>query len=131
MSTIEEVWRGLLVAGANLNPLIGSRVYPDALPEGVTVPAATFIVVSDVPVTAHDGDDGLSLAVIQTDFWSVSRLECATLRAAARADLNGYNGTGSGLELTAVLTGSSPDYNPDLTLKRAITEWRVQYRTAV
>lgn len=131
MATIEEAWKALLVAGANLNVIIGSRVYADALPEGVTVPAATFLIVSDIPVTAHDGDSGLSTAIVQTDFWSTSRLECASMRAAARADLNGYDGTASGLRITAVLTGSSPDYNPDLTLKRAITEWRVQYRTAV
>ena len=131
MATIEEAWKALLVAGANLNVIIGSRVYADALPKGVTVPAATFLIVSDIPVTAHDGDSGLSTAIVQTDFWSTSRLECASMRAAARADLNGYDGTASGLQVTAVLTGSSPDYNPDLTLKRAITEWRVQYRTAV
>ena len=89
MATIEEAWKALLAAGANLNVIIGSRVCADALPEGVTVPAATFLIVGDIPVTAHDGDSGLSTAIVQTDFWSTSRLECASMRAAARADLNG------------------------------------------
>lgn len=44
MATIEEAWKALLVAGANLNVIIGSRVYADALPEGVTVPDRKSVV---------------------------------------------------------------------------------------
>ena len=97
----------------------------------IALPAAVFLVPSDIPFTAHDGDSGLATAVIQTDFWSDNRLECAQMRAAARADLNGFTGVIGDLHLSVVETGSSPDYNPDLTLKRSITEWRVMYREAV
>ena len=130
--TIEEAWKQLLsTVAVNLTAMIDGRIYSDVLPNNVTLPAAVFLVPSDIPFTAHDGDSGLATAVIQTDFWSDNRLECAQMRAAARADLNGFKGVIGDLHLSVVETGSSPDYNPDLTLKRSITEWRVMYREAV
>lgn len=131
MATIEQAWITLLRAGANLDSQIDGRIYPDRLPNNVTVPAAVFLVVSDIPDSAHDGDSGFSTATIQTDFWSPDRLELAAIRAAVRADLHGYTGTAAGLRLSVVMTGSSPDNDPDLALKRLITEWRVQYREDV
>lgn len=131
MATLEEAWMSLLTNGTQLDAIIDGRVYPDRLPENVTLPAAVFIVPSDIPFMAHDGDAGLTTAVVQTDFWSTSRLECAQMREAARADLLGHVGDVAGLNVKITRLSSVPDNDPGLTLKRVICEFTVQYKAAV
>ena len=128
MATFEEAWIYLLQNGAQLSSIIGSRVYADVLPANVTIPAATFLLPSDIPYMAHDGDSGLATAVVQVDWWSDSRIECAQMKSAGRADLLGYSGITQGFDIRITRMTNVPDNNPELTLKRYISEFTVQYK---
>jgi hypothetical protein len=129
---LDEAIADLLVNAATLSGLVNGRVYPDTVPQSVTLPAVAYSIISDIPETAHDGSapNEYGQALVQVDLWDVQRQGCAQMRDALRRDLNGFRGEAAGLRLTAVVTGITPDFSPELRLKRYIVEMRVQYGNA-
>lgn len=77
-STVGETIRTILMADAPTVALIGSRIYPGELPQGSTLPAATYTVVSNVPENSLDGKVATTLKAsrVQVDVY-------------ARPDVNG------------------------------------------
>ena len=125
--TIEEVWFALLTTAPTFSGYVNGRVYPDVIPQEVTLPACHFSNVTERPFVAHDGDAGLSAATMQTDLWSETRLEAARMRDALRADLHGYKGVVQGVAVSVVVDNVIPDFSVDLRLKRYIVECTVMY----
>jgi len=76
--------RDVLLASAEVQALVGARIYPNKLPQGVTLPAVVFSVVDDVPQNAITGAtaDRLVETRLQVDCYSTSYVEAHTLAAA-------------------------------------------------
>lgn len=81
-----------LTDDATIAGLIGSRVYPDILPQSVTYPALTYSEVSGVRVRDFDGPTGRARLRISIHSWSETSLQRNQLADAVRTALDGYAG---------------------------------------
>ena len=95
MITIEEGLRAFLVANVTVNGLVSGRVYPNKLPQTVTMPALTYQRIDTPRVHSHDssGSAGTAYPRIQFDCWAASYASAKSLSDALRGALNGYVGT--------------------------------------
>lgn len=95
MITIEEGLAAFLVANAAVNAIVSGRVYPNKLPQTVTLPALTYQRIDTPRVHSHDtsGATGTAHPRIQFDCWAASYSSAKSLSDALRGALNGYKGT--------------------------------------
>ncbi len=72
---------------------LASKVYPVTIPDDISLPAAAYQVISDVPEYAHDGAVRLSLARVQVTLHAASYSAGVTLLKAVQTAISGYRGT--------------------------------------
>lgn len=131
MATIEDAIFTRASGFAGLSALIGSRVYPRRLPEGVTLPAATYGLVDDVEPQAMGAGSGVTTARVQFTAWAdtfdVARDVAVQLRQAFRR----WRGTVSGIEVQDSLpAGRSEDHNPEAGLFWRHLDFLISYGEA-
>jgi hypothetical protein len=70
--TLGETIRARLVANAAVTALVGGRIFPNVMPEGSTMPAIVYTIVSDVPENSFDGSASSRLknATVQIDSYA-------------------------------------------------------------
>lgn len=81
---------GYLSTVPALTALIGTRVYPQSLPQNPTLPAVTYLQVSARPDVAHDGYTGWGWARVQFDCYGITPLVAVAVADALRAALIGW-----------------------------------------
>ena len=69
-TTIEQDVHAALAGHAGLTALVGDRIYPVVLPEGVSYPAVRYQRIGGGPLQHTGGDSGLENARIQIDVWA-------------------------------------------------------------
>lgn len=69
-----------------------SRIYPNELPQGATLPAIKYFQVSDPPEHTHDGRSGLRHPRFQLDCYADTYLKAQQLAGQAITALDGYRG---------------------------------------
>lgn len=77
--------RAYLLAGGGLAALVGSRVYPDALPQAVDLPAVVYYVVSTTHKPSLGGIVEIDRVTIQLDSYASTRAGADALSAAIEA----------------------------------------------
>lgn len=90
--------------------LVGARIYPSSLPDGVTYPALSFFMVSDLRDHTLSGPINLSRPRIQIDIWSSKKTEMQKLSKLIRVALDGFSGPVGGVgydgnQFTSMLQG--------------------------
>jgi len=124
-NTIDIAQVAYLKAYAGLIALIGTRIYPDALPQGATIPCVTFTRVSGVPTVCQSGDSHLEDTSYQYKVWSSTRLNAHAIIAQIKAALHGKKVTMGDLLVQASIVKSYRDTNePDIGLFTPIIEVR-------
>ena len=95
MITIEEGLKEFLIANAAVNAIISGRIYPNKLPQTVTMPALTYQRIDTPRVHSMDssGATGTAHPRIQFDCWAASYASAKGLADALRGALNGHVGT--------------------------------------
>lgn len=95
MITIEEGLYHFLTNNAGLVALVGTRVYPNRLPQSGTLPALTYQRIDSPRIATHDtaGASGTARPRFQFDCWGATYATCKAVSDALRAALNGYRGT--------------------------------------
>jgi len=78
--TLESAIRTALVGDANINAIIGDRVYPLLIPQDVAYPAIAYQRISGKNLRSHDGADSLEnvrvqLTLVAESFEMVKNLE--------------------------------------------------------
>lgn len=68
--TIRDLIRAYVLADATVASLLGTRLYPDLLPEKVTYPAGKLFVVDIVRPGQLHGPASRAVARIQIDVWA-------------------------------------------------------------
>lgn len=127
--TIEADFRTLALTTPALQTNLGTRLYPELLPEDPTLPAGTLSYVDGGAQLAHDGEDGLLWARLQLDFYATTSLLAQQLRDAARAWLNGFTGyVGSTEFLSVRLALALGGYEPATQRYRRTMDFMVQYK---
>ncbi|NBW11862.1 MAG: DUF3168 domain-containing protein [Caulobacteraceae bacterium] len=94
----EAVCQYLLATGA-ITALVGTRIYPDDLPNNCTMPAIVYREVSDVESYHMQGADGLSSARIQVDSYGASAASANAVRRVVRSTMQGKQTTMGGVHV--------------------------------
>lgn len=95
---LEEALYKHLIADNTVSGIIGTRLYPEMLPEGTALPAMVYQRISRDGLIAHDGPTGLATVRMQLTLLAASYLTLRTLAEAVRVVFDGKRQTigGSG-----------------------------------
>jgi hypothetical protein len=106
--TIEEGLYTKLSTTVGITNLISTRVYPNKLPQTVTLPAMTYQRIDTPRVHSHDssGSAGTAHPRFQFDCWAETYSGAKAISDALRAALNGYKGTITSGANTVVVQGA-------------------------
>lgn len=88
---ILEGFFALCMQDADISALIGSRLYPELLPENPTLPAATYYVAGGNAEPTFD-TSGLQQIRIHVDAHALTYKDAVAVRQAFKKLLNGYRG---------------------------------------
>lgn len=118
---IREALYGWLSTDPNIAALVGTRIYPNKLPQGSTFPQITFFKVSNPRVRNLSGPDGLSSPRIQIDCWGLTPDSAKDVADAVRTSnigghgLDGFRGTmGSVVVQSTNFEDERDTYNPPI-----------------
>jgi hypothetical protein len=106
MASAEAALFSILTTDSAITAIVGTRVYPDLLPQGVTYPAIRTQRISTPrsQYRALDGVAGYASPRMQIDCYALSRSAAITLAQAVYAELEGYHGMANGLRVDAIST---------------------------
>lgn len=96
MPDIASTVRTILVNDATVSALVSTRIYSDILPQGATLPAVTYTVVTAVPNETLTAISNISTARIQVDCHDDTRADANTLADGVRLALELHNHTLTG-----------------------------------
>jgi hypothetical protein len=80
-----------LKADEALVALVGRRIYPDEIPQGVPLPALVYSILSDLVQRNLDGPDGTREARAQVECWARTRSETVAVSRVVDARLEALN----------------------------------------
>lgn len=89
---IRTALRGFLLADATVASIVGTRIYPRVLPQGVRDPAVVYNRVSMLGDHHMQGASGLVEVRMQLDAWAETGDEAYELASAVKGRLDGYRG---------------------------------------
>lgn len=74
--------------------VIGTRLYPDKLPQECVMPAASYFVVSDIPASSLNGALAVALksARVQVDVYAVTREQASSIGLEVARVIDGLSG---------------------------------------
>lgn len=103
-----------LLAQPAVTALVGTRIYPERFPPGVTMPAVTYQRVFGTEGINHEGPNGLGRARLQLDCWADGYGEAVDLAEAVTDALRVY----PGMRIVNVM--DLPE--PEVALRRRMVE---------
>lgn len=114
---------------------VGTRCYPDKLPQKPTLPAVAWYTVGGAgPVTSHSDAHSdiaprrLERTRLQIDCWAESALGAETLAEEVLAKLHGYKGSWGDVVVGSCLSVSDwSDHRPDVGLYRRVLDFMVMW----
>ncbi len=112
---MEKAIYAILAADAGVNAIVGTRIYPGKLPQGVTLPAIVYGRITTGPNHASGNTPGLRSAFIQTtcydeDDATQSAYEGAdVLGKAVKSALSRYSGTIAGIVVQQIFLDDERD----------------------
>ena len=117
--TLGETIRSLLVADATLSGLVGTRIYPNEMPEGVTLPAVVYQVISDVPENSFTGQTSTDIktARLQVDSYAraIGTVGAYAQAHAVAAAIENVIGNLSSADLSANVNDAGRDLYDNVT----------------
>lgn len=123
---VEYAVRARLKAVTAITNIVGNRIYPNLLPQDVTLEAITYRKVSAPHVHAFGSDAGLSNPRFQIDAWADVYTEVITLAAAIQAGLSRFRGTIAGEVIQDVMLLNELDiYEQDRRIHRVMMDFEV------
>jgi hypothetical protein len=128
---IEHDLRAYLLGQPDVATLIGTRMYPMRLPQGVTMPAVTYNRIFGTSEYGHDGAAHLGRGRIQLDCWADTYEDMVNLAEACRVALTGYVGAmGDNPNVVARAVNTIDFSEPESKLWRRIVETGLWYQEA-
>lgn len=93
--TAEATLQRILLAAPVISNLIGSRLYPNIVPQKAPMPAITYQQISGPRGHDMQGAIGLTKARYQINCWAASYAKAKELAEAVRLTLDGYSSSGT------------------------------------
>lgn len=109
MTVIEEALRTVLTGNGTVSGLVGTRIYPLVLPQGVTLPAIAYQRISGVREHTHDKTGDLARPRFQWTCVATTYSSAKALANAVRAALDNYRATASTVVIEAIYVENEID----------------------
>jgi len=123
---VEYAVRARLAAVAGVTNIVGTRIYPNLLPQDVTLEAITYRRVSGPHVSAFGTDAGLSNPRFQVDVWADLYTEAVALAAAVQTALVRFRGTIASETIQDILLLNELDiYEQERRIHRVMMDFEV------
>lgn len=90
--SIEEAVRYILANDGTVSGLVGTKIYPPVVPQGVSLPVVTYQQITGVRDEILSGPTGLTKARFQINSWAATYTVSESLSEAVRLALDGYSG---------------------------------------
>jgi hypothetical protein len=125
MATVGETVRTALVGNVGVTALVVGRIFPNVIPQGVSMPAIRYLVVDDVPMNVLAGNASRRSARVQIDAYAKKYLDAHAVADAVA----GAVGTLSGPAVTAVVIDRRDGYEDETELHRVSMDVSVSMTT--
>ena len=106
--------RALILQSADIQQMVGQRVYSDQLPQGAKTPAIVYMLVTEIANDILGGPLGMEDATFQMDCYGATRAEAIKLWGYIKPHLAGFRGTVNGVPIRTVYQDSGVSYATDL-----------------
>lgn len=108
---VEDLFTFLSDAGTDA----GGRIYPQQLPQGVTLPACRYFRVSNPKDHSHSGPSTLKRPRFQIDCYASDYLGAVMLAGQVETNLDGYRGAMGSYTVGAAFVeeAGKDDYDPE------------------
>lgn len=93
MGYVEEAIKSILDGASGLTALVGTRIYPNRIPQETAMPAVDYQRISGPRLHAMGGGPGLTYPRFQVNSWSDDYLESKNVAEEVRLALQDYTGT--------------------------------------
>lgn len=124
-SGIFEMVTGVPGVGA----LIGSRLYPNFVPDDVAHPAGSYQIISRSSFKAHDGRVQLSRLLVQVNLFGKRYVELLAAITSMEKTLQGFRGEAGGERFDEVQFSEGPgDYDEETEYHQVIGELLMIWR---
>lgn len=107
--TIEAGIYAYLIANSGVFALVGTRIYPQVIPQDAEMPAMAYQRISGPRDHSHSGPSGLVVARMQLTCMAASYDGAKALGEAVRAAMDGYSGTMGTVTVDACLLDNEID----------------------
>lgn len=100
--SLESALVALITGNAPVAAVLGTRLYPDVIPQDQPMPAGHYRTVSTRPAMAHSGEAGVDFSTVRFSIFAPLRADAISLRELIKPVVSGYKGTSGGETLDAV-----------------------------
>jgi hypothetical protein len=112
--TVEAVLQRIILAAPAVSALIGSRLYPNIVPQKAPNPAMTYQQISGPRLHDMQGAVGMCKARFQINCWAASYAKAKELAETVRLTLDGYSSEGTIKVIHLSNEGDLPKTKPGL-----------------
>lgn len=129
---IRPALRAFLLADAGIAAVVGTRVYPIKIPQGVNAASIVYTRVSGRGDYHMAGPSGLAMPRFQIDAWAPTGDAATALAALIKARIDGFRGVmGSGPAAVTVqgvfLLDEREDYDDTVKLHRMSRDYAIDF----
>lgn len=129
--SVEYAIRSLALADGQVSTLIGTRWYPNPIPEQPVYPSVGYQVISEVNVSSHQGNSNLATTRVQLSLWATTYDNALTLKEHLKRVLRDYRGTVGSDRLDRVIWANDVSLLDPITQKQQrIIDLLVLHNTA-
>lgn len=126
--SIETELRDKLLADGTVSGLVGTRIYPVVLPQGVTYPAIAYSRVSGERLHHLGGASGRGLPRISFSMWGRTYTEAYSVADAVRHVLDGFNGLLTTIKASVLIENEMDDYDDTVQKHRVNQDYFANHR---
>ena len=97
---------------------VGTKIYPDIVPQNVQYPFVVYTIVNSLPVDFKDGQSNLEEITLQVDVYTQSYDDTQQLSNLIRNRLDRFVGTLENIEVQTIkyMSSDSQVYNAELSV---------------
>ena len=97
---------------------VGTKIYPDIVPQNVQYPFVVYTIVNSLPVDFKDGQSNLEEITLQIDVYTQSYDDTQDLANLIRNRLDRFTGTVEGIDVQTIkyVSSDSQVFNAELSV---------------
>lgn len=108
-AAMETILYSLLAGDAAIAAIVGTRIYPNFIPQDADLPALIYQQISGYRHHTNAGALGLAVPRVQINCWAVTYAAADDLADKVRIKLDGYSGTVSSTKVFSILLSDEVD----------------------